>query len=105
MSKTTAPKTPSPHEKAAVIAAKQGNDERYEAVRRQFFTAVIDMSWQMALVVLIPVVGGFKLDNKLDTLPMFTISGFVLAMAGMGLVVRRQLKQFGVGPRERKGSK
>lgn len=64
------------------------------------------MSWQMALVVLIPIVGGFELDKRLNTLPAFTIIGFVLAMVGMALVVRRQLRQFGPGPslKDGKGS-
>jgi F0F1-type ATP synthase assembly protein I len=51
-----------------------------------FISMALDMSWRLALVVLIPIVGGFKLDSTLDTTPVLTITGFVLAMAGMGLV-------------------
>lgn len=54
--------------------------------------ATLSMSWQLALVVLIPIVGGFELDKKLHTLPVLTIMGFALAMAGMGFVVWRQLR-------------
>jgi hypothetical protein len=54
--------------------------------------ATLSMSWQLALVVLIPIVGGFELDKKLHTLPILTIVGFVLAMAGMSLVVWHQLQ-------------
>ncbi len=55
--------------------------------------ATLSMSWQLALVVLIPIVGGFELDKKLHTLPFLTIVGFVLAMAGMSLVVWHQLQR------------
>lgn len=96
MNKTTALKTPSPHKRVAKPAAKS---EDYKNYQREFFAAVMDMSWQMALVVLIPIVGGFELDQKLNTLPAFTIIGFLLAMAGMALVIRRQLKLFGPGAR------
>ncbi len=46
--------------------------------------AAMNMSWQLAVVVLVPIIGGFELDQKLDTLPALTIAGFFIAMAGMG---------------------
>ena len=52
------------------------------------------MSWQLAIVVLVPIIGGFELDQKLNTLPALTIVGFVVAMVGMGAVVWRQLQIF-----------
>jgi hypothetical protein len=55
-------------------------------------SATLSMSWQLALVVLIPIVGGFELDKKLHTLPFLTIVGFVLAVGGTSLVVWRQLQ-------------
>ena len=59
----------------------------------EFLVAALSMSWQLAVVVLVPVVGGFKLDQHLSSAPLWTIVGFVLAMAGMGAVVWRQLQQ------------
>ena len=56
--------------------------------------ATLSMSWQLALVVLIPIIGGFELDKKIHTTPLLTIVGFVLAMAGMSLVVWHQLQLF-----------
>lgn len=91
MKKTTAPKTPSPHKQAVKPAAKPDRSDNY---RREFFVAAMNMSWQLAVVVLVPVIGGFELDQKLDTLPALTIAGFFIAMAGMGLVVWRQLQLF-----------
>ena len=50
------------------------------------------MSWQLAIVVLIPVIGGYKLDQRFKSLPLWTITGFVLAMLGMAIVLLRMLK-------------
>lgn len=52
-----------------------------------FLGAIMDMSWRLAIVVLIPIVGGFKLDEKLNTSPLFVLVGFVLAMAGTGYIL------------------
>jgi hypothetical protein len=62
--------------------------------RQEFFVAVGMMSWQLAIVVLVPIVGGFKLDGLLGSSPACTVVGFVLAMIGMSLVVWRQLVKF-----------
>jgi hypothetical protein len=56
------------------------------------------MSWQLAIVVLVPIIGGFELDKSLDTLPALTIAGFFVAMVGMALVVWRQLQRFAPPP-------
>ncbi len=58
-----------------------------------FLGAVVSMSWQLAVVVLVPVVGGFKLDERLDTLPLLTILGFIVAMAGVFIVLKRMLQE------------
>jgi F0F1-type ATP synthase assembly protein I len=47
------------------------------------------MTWQLAVVVLVPLIGGFKLDEKFHTSPLLTIIGFVLAMAGTAAVLWR----------------
>ena len=92
MKQTTAPKsTPSPNggEIKPIAKSPRGGDPRSE-----FFAAAANMSWQLAIVVLVPIVGGFELDKKLNTLPALTIVGFVAAMVGMGAVVWRQLQIF-----------
>ena len=55
----------------------------------------LSMSWQLALVVLIPVVGGHILDNHLHphATPVYTLGGLLLAIGGMIIVVRRTLKE------------
>lgn len=54
----------------------------------------LGMSWQLAVTVLVPVVGGHLLDAKLhpNGLPVYTLAGLLLALAGMIIVVRRTLK-------------
>lgn len=52
----------------------------------------LDMSWRLAVVVLVPTIGGFELDQHLHTTPTLTIIGFILAMAGMALVMWQTLQ-------------
>jgi len=47
----------------------------------------LDMSWRLAVVVLVPIIGGFKLDEHFKTSPLWIIVGFLLAMAGFALVI------------------
>ena len=42
--------------------------------------------------MLVPIIGGFELDKRLKTSPWLTIVGFILAMAGMALVMWRSLQ-------------
>lgn len=57
-----------------------------------FVTQALDMSWRLAIVVLLPIIGGFKLDEHFDSAPLLTIIGFLVAMAGMALVLWQMLK-------------
>ena len=84
---------------------KQGTDARGPGAT--FVSLALNMSWQLAIVVLVPVIGGFELDKKLDILPALTIVGFIVAMAGMAAVVWRQLQLFApppASPQKRKGA-
>lgn len=57
-----------------------------------FFSMGIDMSWRLALSVLVPIIGGVYLDKAFDTAPALLITGFVLAIVLSTLTVRRTLK-------------
>ncbi len=52
-----------------------------------FISMALDMTWRLAIVVLVPIIGGFYIDKWLDMSPVFLITGFVLAMAGTALVM------------------
>lgn len=54
--------------------------------KQQFFASTLNMSWQLALTIVIPVVAGVKLDERLGTSPSVTLAGFFLAV-GMGSMV------------------
>ena len=91
MKKTTTPiKTPSPHAEHSPMAAEVGHEKN---PRTEFISATLTMSWQLAIVVLVPIIGGFELDKKLHMTPLLTIVGFIIAMIGMALVVWFQFQQ------------
>lgn len=50
------------------------------------------MSWQLAIVILIPVVGGVQLDKHFATSYAFTFVGLGLALLGSGVVMWRTLQ-------------
>jgi LPXTG-motif cell wall-anchored protein len=56
-----------------------------------FNTAAIGMSWQLAIIVLLPIIGGYKLDQKTGSMPWMTLLGLVLALVGSIIVIRRAL--------------
>ncbi|MFI5270900.1 MAG: AtpZ/AtpI family protein [Candidatus Saccharimonadales bacterium] len=90
MKKTTTPtKTPSPDAGHSQVASEVGN---IKTAKAEFVSATLNMSWQLALVVLIPIIGGFELDKKLNMTPLLTIVGFFIAMIGMGVVVWKQFQ-------------
>ena len=49
----------------------------------------LNMTWQLALVVLIPIVGGFKLDQHFNSSPVFTLIGVVITILGVVVVLRQ----------------
>lgn len=62
--------------------------------RQEFFVAAVSMSWQLAIVVLAPILIGVKLDSHFHSAPMWTIVGFVVALGGACIIVWRQLQLF-----------
>ena len=78
---------------AKIDAAQKDRDRN--AALRLFVKAVLDMSWQLAIVVLVPVIGGFELDKQLHTSPWLLVVGFILAMIGTYGVIRRMYAEYG----------
>lgn len=76
------------HSKLASSARSKGVDNR-----SPFNSAAIGMSWQLAVVVLLPIFGGYKLDTVFGPSPVWTLVGLVLAMVLSILVIRRALKE------------
>jgi uncharacterized membrane protein YhaH (DUF805 family) len=91
MTETKTPPTPSP---TPGVSGQIAVSQSGKSPRSDFMAAVLGMSWQLALVVLVPIVGGFELDRQFATSPLLVMLGFVVAMIGFGLVVRQQLHRF-----------
>jgi F0F1-type ATP synthase assembly protein I len=43
--------------------------------------------------VLVPIIGGYKLDQHFNSSPVWVIIGFLVAMAGFFMVIHRALKE------------
>ncbi|MEJ0073702.1 MAG: AtpZ/AtpI family protein [Candidatus Saccharibacteria bacterium] len=60
--------------------------------RDQFLNMALTMSWQLAIVVLVPVIGGVYLGKAVGAQVAWTIVGLVLAVLGTGVVLWRTLQ-------------
>lgn len=58
---------------------------------QQFVNSTISMGWQMALMVIIPVVIGVKLDDHFKTQPSYTLAALFLAVGGAAMIVSRTI--------------
>jgi hypothetical protein len=67
-------------------------DESKATVQRQFVQMALNMGWQLAVVVLVPVAGGAQLDKALDTNHVFLFVGLALALLGTVLVMWRTMQ-------------
>jgi hypothetical protein len=59
--------------------------------RRAFVMMVVTMTWQLALVVLIPVIAGVQLDKAFDT-SFITFIGLGIAFVGSAVVMWRTMQ-------------
>ena len=50
------------------------------------------MSWQLAIVVLVPVIGGVELGKKLGSPTAWTLAGLAVALVGTVLVMWRAMQ-------------
>jgi F0F1-type ATP synthase assembly protein I len=63
--------------------------------RSLFMSLGLDMTWQLALVVIVPIVGGYALDNHYHTTPWLLVGGFVIAAIGVFGVLSRVVSEAG----------
>jgi F0F1-type ATP synthase assembly protein I len=64
-----------------------------QVAKTQFVGATLNLSWRLALTVLIPVIAGIKLDDKFDTAPSFTLTGLMLASVGACVAIWSTVKE------------
>ncbi len=62
------------------------------AARQDFLNAALNMSWQLALTILVPVFIGTKLDAHFHSSPSYTLASLVIAVALAVAVVAKTLK-------------
>lgn len=69
-------------------------DQTRSTVQRQFVQMALNMGWQLAVVVLVPVIVGVQIDNALDlTSHAFTFVGLGLALVGSVIVMWRAMQK------------
>ena len=63
------------------------------------------MSWQLAIAFLVPVIGGVEIDHHFKTSPVWTIVGFVVAIAAVVMIIKNLLREFSPSPTKPKTEK
>jgi F0F1-type ATP synthase assembly protein I len=63
--------------------------------RNLFMSLGLDMTWQLALVVIVPIVGGYALDEHYHKTPWLLLAGFVIAAIGVFGVLSRVVSEAG----------
>lgn len=76
----------------APTSKKGGTSSTQKTSSQQFIGMALNMGWQLAVVVLVPIVGGATIDKAANTKPMFTLIGLVLAAVGIATVLWRTLQ-------------
>jgi F0F1-type ATP synthase assembly protein I len=98
MKQTKAPQsTPSPSKQDS-----RSSREVEKSPGSVFIGMALDMTWRLAIVVLVPIIAGFKLDEHFKLTPLLTIIGFVVAIAGVALVLKQTVQAAGSIPVNKK---
>ncbi|HSX43225.1 MAG TPA: AtpZ/AtpI family protein [Candidatus Saccharimonadales bacterium] len=53
----------------------------------------LGMSWQLLVVIVLPIVGGHLLDTRYHTSPVWMVVGMVIGLVGTVTVVRQTILQ------------
>lgn len=83
--------------KAAPVATDQIDKSlAVFAARKDFVTLSVNMGWQLAITILVPVIIGVQLDKRLDSAPSYTLAALFLAIGMSVVVINKTIKQVGV---------
>jgi F0F1-type ATP synthase assembly protein I len=85
--------TPPIAPRESISSKNQEMIDQATALRAVFMNMAVEMSWQLALVVIVPIVGGHMLDVRYGTTPWLTFGGLALAITGAFGVLRRVLSE------------
>jgi len=68
------------------------NTQESSNVRQQFVVFALNMSWQLAVAVLVPVLAGVELDKLVGSTDTFVFIGLAIAAIGSALVLWRTMQ-------------
>ncbi|HUD08284.1 MAG TPA: AtpZ/AtpI family protein [Candidatus Saccharimonadales bacterium] len=68
--------------------------------RSAFIGSALTMSWQLAITVLVPIIGGHELDIHLKTNPVWTLIGVAVAFIGTLIIIFGVLHSEALSPKE-----
>lgn len=84
--------------KAADTSTTQKDPDRAsDRAKHLFVISILDLSWRLMVVFLLPTFLGVFLDNRYDTDPKMTLVGMGIGVVGSGLIVRGIVKKLSVG--------
>lgn len=63
------------------------------SAKRQFVVSSVNMGWQLAGAVIIPVFIGVKLDERFNSRPSYTLAALVIAIGGAILIIKNTIDQ------------
>lgn len=63
------------------------------SARANFILLALNMSWQLLVVVMAPVLIGVALDKKFDSGTLWTLVGLVVGLIGSAVVIGRTAQQ------------
>src|SRR4051812_9401432 len=74
------------------MSRPSAKEDRNATPSSLFISMGLEMSWRLSLGVLVPIIGGVFIDKAFQTSPYFLIAGFVLAIVGTVMVIRRTVR-------------
>jgi len=77
--------------RSAAKAPSKTDTTDADAARSAFTGAALGMSWQLAVVVIVGIFGGYKLDQATGMSPVWTLVGLAASLAASILIIRRAL--------------
>ncbi len=69
------------------------SEETVKKAKRLFFVGLADISWRLALTIILPIVAGYWLDNKTDSGNLFTLIGLLSGIILAGFVIYKTYKK------------
>lgn len=73
-------------------APSSSDPQKSTVLRQQFAIYALNMSWQLAAVVLVPLIGGVELDKKLHAHSVYAFVGLGVALVGSVMVLWRTMQ-------------